>query len=166
MPARTRRVLICSTKDQQPFAIDLAEHLEQSGLSAASLDNPEAAGWKGRQQEALADADSIVLLIGENPTAADRGEWKAVLETLWDHPEKNVVPILAPNAKLPPGFADLNFLEVSDQQGESAQLVPKVLAEIKGGARMKMDVSTDFSSTYAQRLDAIGGVSRSMGYEA
>jgi len=159
-------VLICSTRDQQRFAIDLAERLEQSGLSISSLDITKEPDSKERQRAVLADADSIVLLIGENPTAADRGEWKAVLETLWADPEKNVVPILAPHAKLPPGFADLNFLEVSDQQRESAQLASKVLAETQSGAGTKTEVSGDLISRYSQRLDAIGGVSRAMGYEA
>lgn len=60
--------------------------------------------WRESLEDGLRSSDTVVVLIGPNPSDTARNEWSHVLQMSWD-PERDLsfVPVLLPGAE-PPAF--------------------------------------------------------------
>jgi len=87
------------------WAEKLNQALTASGISTW-LDRERAfpgATWRPAIEEAIQDADNIIVLIGpsQKPSLLERHEWQAALEAVWANAGKRLIPLLLENAKLP-----------------------------------------------------------------
>src|SRR5947208_13684106 len=135
----SRHVFVSYTHDQGQLADALVNRCREAGAAALSIDEGSAGeSWRTQLHETVADADSFVVVIGNDPSRLDRAEWTAVLEESWADPDKPVVAILGPDATLPPAFADrqaITLVQGDDFSEQVAHLVPEILAAFKSTAQ-------------------------------
>ena len=161
---RPPQVFVTSTNDQRQVAAVLLDRLRASGAVLWTAEDVEAGqDWRAFLGEQVARADSVLLVIGRNPSAHDRTEWKAVLERSWTGALKNVVPVLAPKATLPPAFADRQVITMgrADIDREAARLAPEILGALTVGSEPDAVTRQELTRRWAERLAAIGEVNRS-----
>jgi hypothetical protein len=164
----SRHIFVSYTHDQGPVADALVNQFRESGAAPSSIDeNSAGESWRTQLHETVADADSFVVVIGNDPSRLDRAEWTAVLEESWADPDKPVVAILGPDATLPPAFADrpaITLVQGDDVSEQIAQLLPAILAAFK--STTQPSAGLDVGSSWDERLDAIQVASQAGDEEA
>lgn len=155
MNDQPQHVFVSYTHDQEQVAGALVDQLRVSGASPSTVeDSGPGSDWRAELNGSIADADSFVVVIGNDPSRNDRAEWTAVLEESWADPDKPLVAILTPDATLPAAFADRQAITL-DKGENVAEQVAHLVPEIFAAFRVKPDQSSSLDPTWGRRLDEI-----------
>jgi TIR domain len=97
-------VFLSYSASDHKLAERLCHELSRAGLSISAFDPQERAGvdWRKQVQPRIRSADDILILVGSNADEAQRLEWRAALEAVWQDSHKRLIPVLVRNAALPP----------------------------------------------------------------
>jgi hypothetical protein len=162
------RVFLSYTKDDEQTAGSLADDLRAAGLVPSRIDDVSPDDdWRGYLDRTVAEADSYIVLIGENPTQEDYTEWQAILRSNWADPHKQIVPVLVDDATLPPAFAEWQAIQLrrdatedlgTKEQIESA--LPDLLDVLSHPRPPSAEAEPTIKRDFLERLNAIGDLNQ------
>ena len=130
-----KKVFLSYSQSDREQAQELAYALTRNGISIVAADSELGPGsrWRGHVEEALHDADAIVVVVGKSDTDSDilRAVWSMAQETVWEHPEKRFVPVLLKNVPAPAFLQKWSAVPVDgtpDDWERVAQEVAKIVS--------------------------------------
>lgn len=110
--------------------------------------------WVESATRGLRASSAVVLLIGADPSDADRNEWSHVLALSWD-PQREVrlVPVLLPNADPPAFLRDQQVMRVGDDANPWDRVVDALEGSDAGISEWRVSDTT--RTVVAERLTAL-----------
>jgi len=97
-------VFVSHSHTDRPIAEKLMRELLTRGIEVSSCERvPPGESWQKTISELLKSCDGVILLIGAKnvPSLSQRREWSAALEAKWENPDKQLIPVLLPDAEIP-----------------------------------------------------------------
>ena len=115
------KVFFSYSQQNCEIAAGLARALKNHGVETEELQTQPA-------EVAVREADAFLVLIDPEKEVQRglRREWSLILKTLWDHPNKKILPLRIGQAPVPAFLKRLNPISVSRQTVEFGAIADRV----------------------------------------
>ena len=144
------RVFFCYAREDQGFAVPLAQKLKEQGVGVwlDQWDIPAEADWDRTIDKALRDCDRLLIVL--SPNSVKSGEVRGELRTL--DLGKPILPVLYRPCEIPRQLRVIQFVDFSGREADHDAALARLLSACRGEAE---DVKL-IETTPARKLTQLG----------
>ena len=127
------RVFFCYAREDQGFAVPLAQELKERGVGVwlDQWDIPAEADWDKTIDKALRDCDRLLIVL--SPASVKSGEVRGELRAALDL-GKPILPVLYRPCEIPRQLRLIQFVDFSAREADHKDALNKLLSACRGDA--------------------------------